>query len=193
MLDRFMPEYEVRELHRVGVRAPVEATFACACGFDLRRSAVVQTLFKGRELLLGAKSNDLSQPAGLVEQAKAWGWTVLEEDPGREIAFGAVTQPWVANPIFRGVPAGDFAGFAEPNYVKIVWNIAADPIGPDESVARTETRVIATDAVARSKFRVYWAFLSAGIILIRRVALAGIRAAAEGGRQSGFRGSGRNE
>jgi hypothetical protein len=33
-------------------------------------------------------------PLGLVDQAKAWGWSELAEDPGREIVFGAVTQPW---------------------------------------------------------------------------------------------------
>ena len=65
--------------------------------------------------------------------------------------------------------------------MKIVWSIAADPIGPEESVARTETRVISTDAMARSKFRIYWAFLSPGIILIRRVALGLVKAAAERG------------
>ena len=63
---------------------------------------MVQSFFKSRELLLGGKSNNLSQPAGLVEQPNAWGWAVLEGNPGREIAFGAVTQPWNANPTFRG-------------------------------------------------------------------------------------------
>jgi hypothetical protein len=179
LLDRVMPTYEVMELHRLGVRAPVEATFTSACLLDIQRSAIVRSIFKAREFLLGGKSNDVSQSLGLVDQARAWGWAVLGENPGREIAFGAVTQPWVANPTFRAVPAYDFVTFAEPNYVKIAWNVAADPIGPDESVARTETRVITTDAIARSKFRIYWALLSPGIILIRRVALALVKAAAE--------------
>jgi len=174
-----MPVYEVLEQRQVGIRAPAETAFASACLIDLQGSVIVRSIFKARELLLGGKSDDARQSLGLVDQAKVWGWAVLGENPGREIAFGAVTQPWIPNPTFRAVPADDFVTFAEPNYVKIVWNVAADPIGPNESVAHTETRVIATDAIARSKFRIYWAFFSPGIILIRRVALALVKASAE--------------
>jgi cation transport ATPase len=39
------------------------------------------------------------------------------------------------------------------------------------SLARTETRVIATDPAARRKFRRYWSIFSPGVVLIRRVAL----------------------
>jgi hypothetical protein len=47
------------------------------------------------------------------------------------------------------------------------------------SIFRTETRAVATDAVARAKFRRYWSFLSPGISLIRRAVLveSGSRAA----------------
>jgi hypothetical protein len=173
LLDRAMPAYEVMERRQVGIRAPAETAFTSACHIDLQRSVIVGSIFKARELLLGGKSDDVRESLGLADQAKAWGWGVLGEKPRREIAFGAVTQPWTADPTCRAVPAEDFVTFAEPNYVKIAWNVAADPIGPNESVARTETRVITTDAIARSKFRVYWAFLSPGIILIRRVALGG--------------------
>jgi hypothetical protein len=38
---------------------------------------------------------------------------------------------------------------------------------------------MATDAVARSKFRRYWAFVSPGIWLIRRLSLGPLKAAAE--------------
>jgi hypothetical protein len=49
LVDRVMPTYEVMELHRVGVRAAVEATFTSACLFDLQRSAIVRSIFKARE------------------------------------------------------------------------------------------------------------------------------------------------
>jgi hypothetical protein len=47
------------------------------------------------------------------------------------------------------------------------------------SIFRTETRAVATDPVARLRFRRYWSFLSPGIILIRRAMLAPVRAEAE--------------
>ena len=100
------------------------------------------------------------------------GWTVLAEVPDREIVLGAVTRPWEPNVTFRGVPADRFAAFAEPDYVKIVWNLRADPVGPAGSIFRTETRAVATDTAARAKFRLYWSFFSPGMMLIRWASLA---------------------
>jgi hypothetical protein len=57
--------------------------------------------------------------------------------------------------------------------------LRADPAGADQSVVRHETRAVATDAIARRKFRTYWSFLSPGIILIRRVALRLVKGEAE--------------
>jgi len=74
---------------------------------------------------------------------------------------------------------GDFATFNEPGYVKIIWTLRADPISPTESIVRTDTRVATTDRDARAKFRLYWAFLSPGIVLIRKIALAMVKREAE--------------
>jgi hypothetical protein len=87
--------------------------------------------------------------------------------------------PWEPNVTFRAVPPEEFAGFSEPGYVKIAWTIRADVINAAESVFRTETRAIATDADARKKFRRYWSFFSPGIILIRWAVLAPVKREAE--------------
>jgi hypothetical protein len=99
--------------------------------------------------------------------------------PGHEIVMGAVTRPWEPNVVFRGVPAEQFAAFDEPEYVKIVWTLRADAISPYSSVARSETRAVATDASARRKFRWYWARFSAGIVLIREVSMRLVQKEAE--------------
>ena len=80
---------------------------------------------------------------------------------------------------FRSIPADAYASFNEPDYVKIVWTLRADPIGDTASIFRTETRAAATDPSARAKFRRYWAFLSPGIILIRRMMVGPVKAEAE--------------
>jgi len=179
LLDRFIPTYEVVERHHVRLVAPAETRFSAACDMDLQQSAVVRAIFRGRELILGGKPEEKTCPLGLVDQAQAWGWGVLAELPGREIVFGAVTRPWLANVVFRALPADEFAAFHEPEYVKIVWTLRADPIGATESVASTETRVATTDPVARTKFPWYWSFFSPGILLIRRMTLRLLKAEAE--------------
>jgi hypothetical protein len=171
LLDRFMPAYEVAERHTAYVKAPPDITFAASCDVDLQRSRIIQAIFKGRELALGAKPEATARPRGLVAFTKSLGWGVLAEVPGREIVMGAVTKPWTANPVFRALPPDAFAAFDEADYVKIVWTLRAEPLGPDASLARTETRVIATDPSARKKFRRYWSIFSPGVVLIRRVAL----------------------
>jgi hypothetical protein len=114
-----------------------------------------------------------------MAQMLALGWHVLHEEPGREIVVGAVTQPWEANVVFRGLAPDEFKAFHAPNCVKIVWTLRVDPVGPAETLFRTETRVVATDPTARARFRWYWARFSPGIVLIRQVLLRQLKADAE--------------
>jgi hypothetical protein len=171
LLDRFMPTFEVAERHAAHVWAPADLTFAASCEVDLMRSRIIRAIFKGRELALRAHHEETAGPRGLVAVTKALGWGVLAKVPGREIVMGAITKPWDANPAFRAVPPDAFASFDEPDYVKIAWMLRADPWRTGGSLARTETRVIATDPGARRKVRRYWSIFSPGIVLIRRAAL----------------------
>ena len=179
-LDNFMPVYDVAGSQHVRVAAPAEITFSAACKMNPEQSATVRAIFKTRALLLGGEwQPESAQPEGIVEQAKLWGWGILAEDPGREIVFGAVTQPWVPNPVFQALPPAAFARFRDPGYIKIAWTLRVDPADSTHSVARTETRVATTDPVSRAKFRRYWAFFSPGMFLIRWVSLRLMRAGAE--------------
>ncbi len=121
----------------------------------------------------------------MVDTMKSIGWVVLDEVPGREIALGTGAQPWLADGEFRSIPAGEFRAFREPRYVKIALTLKAEPIGPAECYLSTETRASATDEFARKRFRVYWAFLSPGIRLIRWPMLARARRLAERGMRPG--------
>lgn len=179
LLDRFMPAYEVAERHHIAVDAPADVTLAAAKQMDLLSSGLVRGIFAARECLLGAARDERQLPVGLLDQVRALGWGILAEVPGREIVVGAVTKPWEANVVFRALPPVEFATFAEPGYVKIAWTLRADPVDAETSVFRTETRAIATDPFARSKFRLYWSALSPGIILIRWMMLRPLKRQAE--------------
>ena len=178
LLDSLMPEYDVCERHRIAVDAPADVTLAAAREIDPNDSRLIRAIFRGRELILRSKVEVVARPRGMFEGMKAIGWGVLAES-AQEIVMGAVTRPWEADPVFRPVPPGEFLAFAEPDYVKIVWTLRADPQPDGSSVFRSETRAVATDARARKKFRLYWAFLSPGIILIRAAMLPAVKAEAE--------------
>jgi len=179
VLDRFMPRCDVVERHQIAVDAPVATTYAVLMAADLQDSRVIQAIFGARELVLGADPVPATRLRGLVTVTKELGWVALAEAPGCEIVMGAVTQPWKANVVFRGLPPDAFAAFNEPGYVKIVWTLRADPIGPRSSMARTETRAATTDADARKRFRWYWARFSPGIVLIRQILLRLVKREAE--------------
>jgi hypothetical protein len=179
LLDRFMPKYEVRETHETEVAAPAEVTYEVAHDIDLHRSTIVRAIFTGRELLMGAEHANHDQPPGFLAEVLRLGWRVLAEEPGHEIVLGAVTQPWQANVVFRGLPPEEFTEFSEPGYAKIVWCLAVEPVGPDRSRFRTETRVVTTDPASRSRFRQYWSVVSPGVLLIRYETLRLVRREAE--------------
>ncbi len=181
LLDRFLPEPEVDEYHRLKVRAPAAVTFAAAKQMDIQSSPVVKGIFWLRAIPSVLRGEPF-RPQGsrsIVAETLEQGWGVLAEVPDREIVVGAYTQPWHEHVTFRPLPPEQFAAFSEPGYVKIVWTLAAEPAGPGESWFVTRTRVAATDAESRKKFRRYWAPMSAGIILIRYAGLPLVRKQAQ--------------
>ena len=179
LLDVYMPRYDVVERHNIEIDAPAHVVLQAAREMDMRDSSLAEAIFKAREIVMGAQTPGRRNPRGLVEETTSLGWRILAETPGREIVVGAVTKPWEGNVKFVGLEPDQFAAFMEPEFVKIAWTLRADPVGPSRSVFRTETRALATDAVARRRFRRYWAFVSPGIWLIRRLSLSPLKASAE--------------
>ena len=174
-----MPTYDVAERHHVGVGAPAAVTFESLMDLDLEDSLLIRAIFKGREMLLGADANEASRTKGLIALTKELGWVVLADMPGHEIVMGAVTRPWERMWCSAALLPEHFAAFNEPDYVKIVWTLRADAISPFSSIARSETRAVATDASARRKFRWYWSRFSAGIVLIRELSMRIVKREAE--------------
>jgi hypothetical protein len=68
----------------------------------------------------------------------------------------------------RGDPADRGWGIS----FKVVWTLAAEPVGFYRSTFVTRTRAVATDPESRRRFRSYWAPMSACIILIRYLSLS---------------------
>jgi hypothetical protein len=180
-LDAFMPLYDVAERHHIHVNAPAPITLGVARDMNLFDSSIVKAIFKARELMLGSTPppEGVALPPGLIPAALHLGWGVLGDEAGHEIVVGAVTRPWEANPIFRDLLPRDFLAFGEPGYVKIAWTLRADACQDGTSIFRTETRAMATDVDARAKFRRYWALVSPGVSLVRRMLLEPVRIEAE--------------
>jgi hypothetical protein len=179
LLDQFIPQPEVVEHHEIEIDAPAEIVLATAKAFELLNSPVVRAIIRARELVMGGEPDTRPHPDKLLEQMQSIGWVVLAEQAGRELVMGAVTQPWLAAPVFRSISPDKFLSFDEPGFVKIVWTLRADPIDDGRSTFTTETRVCTTDAEARARFRTYWSFVAPGVQLIRVAMLSPLKRAAE--------------
>jgi len=120
--------------------------------FDLELAPIVHAIFSLRGKILGS-SRAPRQSLGLVSAMTALGWGKLAEIPGRELIMGAVMQPWRPDVYFAAVPPERFASYSEPDHVKIVWTLEAEALGAALTRFRTQTRAVATDPIARKKFR----------------------------------------
>jgi hypothetical protein len=179
LLDRFIPDPEVIEHHHIAVDAPADVVLSTATQMRLLDSRSIRAIFRLRELAMGGAHDTRPHPEPMLEQMQSIGWVVLAERTGRELVLGAATQPWLAAPVFRPIPADAFMAFSEPGFVKITWTLRADPIDDTHSVFHTETRVCTTDAAARNRFRKYWSYVAPGVALIRLALLWPLKHEAE--------------
>jgi hypothetical protein len=163
----FIPTPYVRDRHEIVIDAPADRVFFDATRIDLLSLPVIRAIFRVRARLIGDTFEPPRKPLGIVADTMVLGWGLLAHAPCRSIVMGAAARPWTRNVTFRAIPPGEFAAFAEPDYVKIVWTLEADPIGPERTRFRTETRVEPTDAAARRKFFWYWMVFGLGIRFIR--------------------------
>jgi hypothetical protein len=180
LLDHLIPEYDIVERHRVWIDAPPDIALQAARHVGLGQSVMVSAIVKLRALAMGAKQQERERPHGLIAETTSMGWRVLAEIPGREIVLGAVTQPWLADVVFQPLEADAFMTFATPDHVKIAWTLRVDGAFPRGTIFSTETRAVATDRSARTRFRRYWMRVRPGVVAIRWVLLRLLKKTAEG-------------
>lgn len=180
LIERFLAHPDITERHEILIRAPADVVFDVAERFDPQSIPLVRAIFRLRaRLLRGAQPARDLFAKGLVAETLALGWGELARRPRRELVMGAATQPWKADVNFSPIPPEAFAEYRDPDRVKIVWTLEAEPLGPSLTRFRTETRVLATDDGARQKFRRYWRIFGVGIVMIRWLLLPALRRAAE--------------
>jgi len=177
-IDRFMPASDIRERHETTVRAPAALVFEVAEDLEIESIPLVHALFRLRGWMLRSAAPPAPR-LGLARMTQHLGWGVLARTPGRELVCGAVTQPWLADVVFRAVPPERFLEFAEPGLVKIVWTLEAEPVGGALTRFASQTRAQATDAGARGRFLRYWRWARFGIVAIRWLLLPAVRREAE--------------
>lgn len=169
-LDRLMPHCDVFERHSTFVRASPERVYAAIRTADLAGHPVTKTLIAMRGLGRNAKSHKL-------EEFLARGFTVLAEDPPREIVIGVQGPFWKPACKLHDIDEQSFLAPVPNGAARAAWNFLVEHSG-DGSRLTTETRVLCADD-ARISFRLYWLIVRPFSGLIRRLMLRAIRSEAE--------------
>jgi hypothetical protein len=178
LIDRFIPQPDVCDEHHIDIHAPAHLVLDLATKMDLQALPVVHALIWIRGKVMGAHDAPRKATA-LLDELTSLGWQVLASVDSGIYVLGVVARPWTADVGFQGVPADRFAAFHEPDVVKIVVTLEAEPTGSETTRFTTETRVKATDAGALRKFRRYWRRAAPGIVLIRLAMLRALKHDAE--------------
>jgi hypothetical protein len=150
ILDDVLPESDFREVHRRRVVASTADLFAAVEAVTPAELPLFRLLIRLRSVGLRTLGRSLGEP--LFAQLQAQGFVLLGRDAPRELVLGLVGTLWRIRGGLRSV--GDlaaFRAFGEPATVKVATNIAVE-----DGLVATETRVLASDAEARRRFRAYW-------------------------------------
>jgi hypothetical protein len=143
---------------------------------------LVRLLFALRSLparLAGGRGLPQAKHEPLFAQMVDFGFTVLAEDPGREVVVGVVAQMWKRGGKAASIAdGGQFVAFDRPGYVKAAMNLLLVEQDGGTRI-ETETRVLATDAKSRSGFARYWRLIRPGSAAIRSAWLRAIARRAE--------------
>jgi hypothetical protein len=152
-----MPTWHFGNRHSTVVAAPAArvADAVETLRLDQELSLLVRLLFRAR---------GLKHPSGPTPRSAlaSTSFSVLAEQPGREIVFGIAGKFWapreMAN-LARVSDASAFISFDRPGEAKGAMNILVEPVSEDRTLLRTETRVACTDRRARLLFGAYWTLI----------------------------------
>lgn len=172
-----MPEYRMRQVNRVRVKASPAEAWKVVRALDIESSLISQILFKLRSLpeVFAGKTNNRNenhQTFGIESfTGPGKGFQILDELPGEEIVVGSVGKFWKLNIEWVQINSETFRTFNNPGYGKLAWNLRVDSDGHGGSWITWDLRVNATDAGTWQFFQKYWLVIGRFSHWLRRSAL----------------------
>lgn len=175
LIDDFLPHYDVRERHRVRVRAPLGEVYSAVRELDLREARLSMLLFR----LRGFPAGKTAPRCFKLDDFLKMRFILLGERVNKELLLGLVGRFWTPSGELRRLEAPGFRGFNEPGYAKAVWNFSLAELSDKTVRLETETRVLCLDEGSRRRFRLYWLLVGTFSGLIRKEILQAIKQSAE--------------
>jgi hypothetical protein len=180
-LDAFSPVWQFDERHVTRIAARPERVFAAihaVTANEIRLFRLLTSIRRGGRSQ-GESILDAPDDVPIIDVALRSGFLLLADAAPRELVIGAVVVAPPGDFDRRALGSDWYARLTRPGFAKATMNFLVEPDGRGGSLLSTETRVFATDAVARRRFAVYWRVIYPGSALIRRMWLRAIRLRAE--------------
>lgn len=178
LLDDVMPTFDATEAAHTIVRSDPATTFAAARHLDflrVRTPLLVSAMWvRGLPARLAHREEHVPPRLVLSEETMP-GWVLLGEQPGREIAFGAIGVFWHPQIAWHDVDRDEFATFAEPGFGKIACNFSVRPYGATAALLSYECRTTTTDTASRRAFARYWRVVHPFVAHIMRATVSTVR------------------
>jgi len=187
LIDEFLPEFDVREIHRTRVHAPASRIYDAFRSTDLADAMLVRLCLALRALpgalpspIRGLRHFRIRLGASMtLSEFETRGFRVLAENPPQELLIGLIGSFWKPDGGLLPVDVAAFKGSQSPGTARVAWNFSVVKQENDMCELATETRVKCADAKSRRYFGLYWAVIRPGSGLIRRSMLRSIRKKAE--------------
>jgi hypothetical protein len=178
LLEQFMPRFDTRFEHAIGIPAPAQAVFAAVEAVTVTEVRFLRELEFIRALPGWAATGRLEVPTGDAPLVLSFtgGAVLLGARPPEEVLAGAIGRFWRLagnEPVVFSSPEA-FLSFSEPGFAKAVVGFRLDPRGA-ETLLTTETRFVGTDEATRRLMSRYWRIIRPGSNLIRTEWLRAIR------------------
>jgi hypothetical protein len=177
MLDEFLPEYDVNEVHSISTSAAPAAVMEAIRGVTAAEVPLLVALMAVRSVPALLRRRRAPLRGTLLDGFRRSGFVTLRET-GDELVMGSVGRFWQPTGGLREIEPTDLRDFAEPGWAKAAFNFQVERVG-GRTVLTTETRVATTDERARRSFGCYWRVIHPGSALIRMAWLRAIRRRAE--------------
>lgn len=161
MIDAHAPTFDVTTSHVVAVDAPPDTVLAGLDSLELAQP-IARTIE-----LLGTAHRIALDPSPLTPSG------------GRERVYGLAWR--VGGESAERIPARALGAFAEPGYVKVIWDVRVHHDQDAGTYLSTTTRFVATDEGARERLRSAWRVLGPMSADLAKRALASIKHVAERG------------
>jgi menaquinone-dependent protoporphyrinogen oxidase len=172
-MDHLMPEFEQIWSTEEIIQGSPSKVFEALSTLPAKKMKMANFLAKIRTL---GRAGNPPEEEDFMTSAEKFGNVALYNDLPREVISGLVGKFWQLDFGIRKVDAQQFPNFNEPDFAKVACNFLITPGDTTEhSCVYSEMRIHSTTPDARRKFKLYWLFLSPGIRLFMRSALAALR------------------